>query len=97
MELNEFVANTILDVYKGLEDADKKLEGDYHIVNKSIDIDFDVAVTTIEGEEVSGGGGIQVASILKAGGEYKTTSENSNVSRIKFTVPFRTGKAYSVR
>ncbi len=47
-------------------------------------IDFDVAVTAIDGNEV--GGGLRVAV---AGIGAKKTSESQTVSRVKFTIPMR--------
>jgi hypothetical protein len=49
-------------------------------------IDFDVAVTVIESDNIKGGGSINVAAIkLGAGGESNTT--NTQQSRIKFIIP----------
>jgi len=50
-------------------------------------IEFDVAVTTTEGSQIQGGGGITVASIVNLGGSAKTDNSNINVSRLKFSIP----------
>ncbi len=47
-------------------------------------IDFDVAVTATDGNEI--GGGLKVAV---AGIGAKKTLENQTVSRVKFTIPMR--------
>lgn len=49
-------------------------------------IDFDVAVTVSEASSVEGGIGISVIP-LKLGAKGETESENSAVSRVRFSVP----------
>ena len=49
-------------------------------------IDFDVAVTVVEGKETGGKAGISVWSI-GAGVSGKSESSSSTVSRIKFEIP----------
>ncbi len=50
-------------------------------------VDFDIAVTVTQSKETSGGGGISVASILKAGVQKEGSTENQEVNRIKFSIP----------
>ena len=49
-------------------------------------IEFDVAVTAIEGDETKGGIGV-VAAVLNAGVQHTMDNQVSTISRIKFTVP----------
>lgn len=49
-------------------------------------IDFDVAVTTIEGTGTKGGIGIFVGPV-GIGAQGKSDSSNTSVSRIKFSIP----------
>jgi hypothetical protein len=49
-------------------------------------IDFDVAITVTEGEDIKGGGAINVAAI-KLGAEGASTATNTQQSRIKFLIP----------
>ena len=49
-------------------------------------VDFDVAVTAIEGQGAKGGVGV-FAGAIGLGGQGESKIENSTVSRIKFSVP----------
>jgi hypothetical protein len=49
-------------------------------------VEFDVAVTVVESANVEAGGRISVLSI-GIGGKADTGSENTSVSRIRFSVP----------
>ena len=50
-------------------------------------IEFDVAVTTTEGNQTKGGAGISIASIARIGVDAKTDNSNTHVSRLKFSIP----------
>lgn len=49
-------------------------------------VDFDVAVTAIEGTETKGGIGV-VAGIFALGAQGKSEESSQSISRIKFKVP----------
>jgi len=49
-------------------------------------VDFDVAVTVVEGTESKGGIGLVVGPVA-LGSKGQSNSENSSISRIKFQVP----------
>jgi hypothetical protein len=49
-------------------------------------IEFDVALTALQGEDRKGGVGVMVGSI-GIGVQGKTQEENSSLSRVKFRVP----------
>lgn len=49
-------------------------------------VEFDIAVTSVEGEKTKGGLGV-VVGVLSAGTMGQSEAQNSSVSRIKFSVP----------
>lgn len=95
MELAEFIKTTLIDIAKGVQQANDHIGGSQQ--GKSLyilpgpsstaesGITFDVAVT-VSGRETKGaGGGIQIAiAKVSAGGEEASSREH--VSRIKFRV-----------
>jgi hypothetical protein len=104
MQLQEFVRDTIRQIVLGMKGAGDELarEGVPCALNpiwkdeilgqvNVLQIDFDVAVTVVEGSQAEAGGGlkvgIQVVS-LDIGGKGRTSSETSSVSRVKFSVPY---------
>lgn len=56
-------------------------------MNQMHSIDFDIAVTTTEGDDTRGGGSIHIASAFSIGGEKSKHIEASTISRIRFTLP----------
>lgn len=50
-------------------------------------VEFDIAITTAESNDVDGKAGIKVASLLELGGGGATSQSSSNVSRVKFNLP----------
>lgn len=50
------------------------------------DVQFDVAVTASERSDIQGDAGVRIA-VVNFGGKGGTSTENSSVSRLKFTVP----------
>jgi len=55
-------------------------------------VEFDVAVTTVESEQAKGGAGLFVAG-FGLGGQTQTDAQNTVVSRIKFSVPIALPRA----
>ena len=102
MDLKEFVATTLVQIIEGVADAQKVAEEMGAVINprarataSSVTtgqgqaihlVEFDVALTSIEGRTTSGGGGITVA-FVRAGGEKETSATEASVSRVKFSVP----------
>lgn len=90
MELNEFISQTIKQITDGL------IEGSQYIKEKSSGsegvrddytrVNFDVAVTTNEGEKDKIGGKVSVAQIFSAGGSTESSNTTSNSSRIQFDI-----------
>ena len=90
MDIKEFISQTLKQIIDGVKDAQEHAEGKNAVVvpyyGDRQKIDFDVAVTVVEGKETGGKAGISVWSI-GAGVTGKTESSSSTVSRIKFEIP----------
>src|SRR5690606_38686378 len=90
MELKEFVAESIKQIVDGLVEANEyileKTNSSEGVRSDYKKINFDVAVTTNEGEKDKLGGGIFIAQVFKAGVSSELTSVTSNTSRINFEV-----------
>lgn len=94
MELKEFISTTLKQVVEGVIDAQDymKKEKINAIISpagtyvKEKSIDFDVAITVNESNSTSAGGGINVASIITAGGKKNSESTEQSISRVKFSV-----------
>ena len=104
MNLEDFVANTLLEIVAGVSKALVKSpqnispsigwgEDDPKILRTSNDnlgvflVEFDVAVTASEKDSKSGGGGITVFSVASAKGDLSKASEQTSISKVKFSVP----------
>lgn len=95
MKLDEFVASVLHDINSGLNQAKSKTGRKYYIkVSEDKGVSFDIAVTTanssgtqIEGAAKAGlkAGFIEVVG-AKMGAKSEDKEENSQVSRIQFTV-----------
>lgn len=104
MDLKEFTKQTLIQIVEGTKEADKQIaeygahihtqtnNGVYGISYKVTDVEFDVAITTTESEEVNGGAGLKVASFVNIGGESESKTENQTISRIKYTLPLILGR-----
>lgn len=90
MELNEFVFQTIKQITDGLIDGSKyirdKSSGSEGVHDDFTRVNFDVAVTTNEGERDKIGGKVSVAQIFSAGGSSESSNMTSNTSRIQFNI-----------
>ena len=90
MDIKEFVSQTLKQIIDGVVDAQDQTRKTSAVVVPYGDcqkkVDFDVAVTVVEGKETGGKAGISVWSI-GAGVTGKTESSSSTVSRIKFEIP----------
>lgn len=98
MELQEFVTKTLQQILEGVKDAQNIVSKEHGAVNPEVYgspkgltvhgnrpleyVDFDVAVATSEGSDLSGG-----ISVMGIGAKGATSGESSSVSRIKFRVP----------
>lgn len=97
MELKEFIANTITEIQKGVQLAIDQTENIKGAVNpvwgkqgmgrdNVQNINFDIAVTVSEKNGEQATGGIKVMGI-GLDGKVNSSSENSYVSRIQFSIP----------
>ena len=96
MQLDEFVKTTIMQVVKGVKDAQEEAEMYGAVIDprpqegygarRETDISFDVAltVTGVNADEI--GGHLTVASILKFGGKTTESDSRQETSRIQFDV-----------
>jgi len=89
MEVKDFVSETLKQIINGVADTQKYAKeknavvAPYHSCQEKVD--FDIAVTVVEGKETGGKAGISVWSI-GAGVSGKSESSNTTVSRIKFSI-----------
>jgi len=98
MELDEFVAETIRRVVRGVREAQGQVREDGGIVNpqsaievrkgtvKRNEIEFDIALTTTEGAQTKAGIGVFLASV-GLGAQGRSEQSSANMSRIRFSVP----------
>lgn len=94
MDLDTFVAETLRQIVKGVQTAQQNPDCKGAKINpaRSVNtvqckqIEFDVAVTVMEGMDKQGKGNIGVA-LFGIGCQATSTSANSSVSRIRFEVP----------
>ena len=50
-------------------------------------VDFDLAVTVTQSDNLKAGGGISIASLVNAGTTCENSSQSESVSRIRYTIP----------
>jgi hypothetical protein len=110
VKLDEFITNVLVDIHKGLDAAEKQTDRDYHIQGSNNEgVTFDIAVTTVntQGSRTEGKAegkanvgfievlGVHISSDIGAKVEDKI--ENSEISRIQFTVyvPAQTNTEYA--
>lgn len=102
MELREFVAETLKQIVEGVKDAQAAVKTKGGQINPRLSsgsqklrtissesvqmVEFDVALTIVEGKGTKGGIGVFVGP-LGIGSQGQSSSENTSVSRIKFQVP----------
>lgn len=90
MELKVFIADTIKQIADGLVEGHKyvkeKSPRSEGVRSEYRRINFDVAVTTTEGEKDEVGGKVSVAQIFKVGGSAESSNATSNSSRIQFDI-----------
>lgn len=84
MELKEFITKTLIEIKEGIIEADKKGVKVSNTTAK--EVEFDISVTTNSSDESKLGGGIFVGGI-GLGANSKEISNNSAMSRIKFSLP----------
>jgi len=93
MKLDEFIKNVLVDIDKGLKEAEKITEREYEIEfisNEKKGVNFDIAVTVSDSKTESAEGSAKAGFIqvigAGVGGKIENKEESSKVSRIQFTV-----------
>jgi len=92
MKLDEFIRNVLLDIEKGLKEAEKTTGKEYFIdpSGKTKGVNFDIAVTVIDSKTESKEGSVKTGFVqvigAGVGGKIENKEESSKVSRIQFTV-----------
>ncbi|BCK63417.1 hypothetical protein KAM338_34090 [Aeromonas caviae] len=96
MQLDEFVKATIMQVVKGVKDAQEEAAEYGAVVNprglegqgmrKETSIAFDVALTVTGTNSEEIGGKLTVASILNLGGKVTESDARQETSRVQFDV-----------
>lgn len=92
MELKTFITNTLLDITRGVEDANKVsdrfyLSGYKHFGTDQSGqkIEFDLSIVINESSENDVNGGIKLA-IFSLGAGTKKAESNQNIHKLKFEV-----------
>ncbi len=89
MELQEFIAQTIQNIEKGIEGTDFVIGNQRDLGQKDSGggiIDFDVCMVVTDADVTTGGGKLQVFSIFKGELEKEIGKEIRHSSRIKFQI-----------
>lgn len=96
MQLDEFVKATLMQVVKGVKDAQQEAEEFGAVVNprpeegwgrrRETSVSFDVALTVSDTSAGEVGGKLAVASMLNLGGKKTETDLRQETSRIQFEV-----------
>ena len=93
MELRDFVAETLKQIIDGVKLAQEHAKDAGAAINPPSPahrapqfIEFDVAVTTTEGDQIKGGAGVFVGPV-GLGTQAQSEATSSAVNRIKFSIP----------
>lgn len=98
MDLNDFVTRTLTEIITGVKNAQTQTGKTGAVINppglrsvgfhgvKTIEIEFDVAVTTTKGEAKKGGIGV-MTGLLGIGVQGEKKAEHATENRIRFSVP----------
>ena len=97
MELKEFTKLALIDIVEAVKEANDSFGEEAFIGNKRSDshywitepqlVEFDVAITTTDSDNIDGKAKLNVMGIINVGGGGTSQSINQTVSRIKYTVP----------
>jgi hypothetical protein len=94
MELKDFLSRALVELVQGIREAQDKVADLGALVSPEMmagtstiqEVEFDLEVTTSEGEATKGGLGIFVGA-LGVGAQGKTESRSGSVGRMRFKVP----------
>jgi hypothetical protein len=96
MNLETFISNSLVSIQRGVESANKELQGGNKTppfligfsglsAEEEKSIEFDVAVTI--NQEVSGGAGGEINVVgIKLGGKLDTQGGHESISRVRFKI-----------
>ena len=93
MELKDFVAQTLVQIVEGIDQANDSLSNkSAFVVSSNIktyvsNVDFDVAINIQDSQSKTGGANIEVFSVLNIGGKGEKGLIDTSTNRIKFTLP----------
>ena len=100
MKLRDFIADALMEIYHGVQNAIKRRDeeglagrispafiGQIDWTKSVSDVEFDVAVTVAHTKEKSGEAGLEIFSIGKTGAKGTAKGEESTINRIKFSIP----------
>lgn len=89
MELTQFIKITLSSIKKGVSEANSESGNVYRINPGSDKIDFDIAVEVAKEKGSEKGGGLAV-KVIEGRISGSSSSKESSVSRIKFSVSVST-------
>lgn len=92
--LSDFVSRTLSEIIKGVSDAQEYAKDTGAVIGPSLaldykdrfkDVEFDVAVSSKEGEAAKGGLGVFLANV-GIGGQVQADASREGTNRIRFSV-----------
>jgi hypothetical protein len=89
MDLKDFISITLTSIKDGVAEANKNSNNAFKIYTAAKVVDFDIAVEVSNEGKTGAGGGLKIHVVEARVGKDSTTKE-SNVSRIHFTVGLNT-------
>lgn len=96
VSLSDFVSRTMIEILEGVSAAQDHAKGTgakigppgYSFHQEFEPVEFDVAVTSREGESARGGLGVFLANV-GIGGQVEADASREGTNRIRFSVPIR--------
>lgn len=88
MKINEFVANVLKDIDSGIKEAEGHASRDYSVNSNGVSFDIAVTVQNSTSSEAEGQAKAGFVQVLGAGvgAKLENKKENSEASRIQFTI-----------
>lgn len=86
MEIKDFVKTVLIQVNEAVDETRTQTARDILFTStpEKRTIEFDIAVTAEDIKSAGGKAGVRVLSIVEGGGDIKSESKNSSVSRVQF-------------
>lgn len=89
MDLAEFVKTTLTSIKNGVVQANKEAGGGYRMTPSNGKVEFDVAVEVAKEKGSQKGGGLAI-KVIEGKISGSSSSKESNITRIKFSVEVST-------